>query len=232
VGVADVVTQITLPFEQAIEALRKRLRMPKGKFLELDKANRSRSFTVAWVTKMGMLKDIHNALIESLQSGQTIRDFRNALPDMLDREGWTGENWWHAEVVYNQNRNMAYGAGRIQQMDEAGITHWRFEKNTERHAELDGRIFATDDTTYYPPLGWNCQCTAEPVFEDEVPKNVDTSDDVAKEGIEPPGAEKNDFVYDPRAYGTGPSLDMDMVPEELRPDIEDLARRQGVTLRE
>jgi SPP1 gp7 family putative phage head morphogenesis protein len=234
--VADSPDIFNLPFREAIDALRRRLRMPKSTFLQLDKANRSRSFTVAWVAQTELLGQIHQALLDSMQKGQSLRDFRNALPEMLNREGWTGDNWWHAEVVYNQNRNMAYGAGRYQQMQEAGLDHWQFAANTDRHAALDGQIFRMTDRRFYPPVpgdGWNCQCTAEPVFEDEFrPEDVTTSDAVSRRtGYDPP-ITKTSFDWDPASYLTGPSVRMSNVPAELRGRIQRLARQQGIGVSE
>jgi len=217
-----------LPFREAIEAAVNRLRMPKGLFLQLDAANRSRAFTVAWVTKLSLLKSIHAVYVDALTNGTSLRDFRNALPEMMEREGWVGENWWHAEVVYNQNRMMAYGAGVYQQAQESGSTAWRYHKNTERHADLDGKVFGWDDLTFFPPIDFNCQCWVEELFSGEEPEQLDSSESVIDRGVRPPGVEEKDFVYDPRAYYEGPPLDTEGLPDRLRTRIEQLAVKQGI----
>lgn len=79
---------------------------------------------------------------------------------------------------------MAYAAGRYTQMQEVGITHWRYSalrdsRTRPTHAALDGRIFEMSDRRFYPPWEFQCRCVAEPMFDDELPgATVDRSDDL------------------------------------------------------
>lgn len=220
---------VRLPFEEAIAAATQRLEITKGRFLELTTAMRSRCFTLWQVARVQQVAEVHQAWLTQLRQGGTLRDFRNSLPSMLAKNGWSGEDWWHANVVFFQNSKMASEAGSYQQMREAGVGYWRFVKNTERHAALDGKVFKATDTTYWPPIDFLCDCGSEPVFEDEVdPREVTTSDrERTRTGIGY-GKQPRDFGWDVQNYLQGGSIPLPQVPAELQPVVRDLAGQQGI----
>ncbi|GFR66368.1 phage head morphogenesis protein, partial [Elysia marginata] len=46
--------------------------------------------------------------------------------------------------------------------------YWQYiavkdSRTRDNHRALDGRIFKVNDTEFYPPIGFNCRCTARPI---------------------------------------------------------------------
>ena len=65
---------------------------------------------------------------------------------------------------------MAYGAGQYAKLQEVSdrFPYWEYstaqdERVRDSHRALQGKIFKTADSQYYPPIGFNCRCTAIPV---------------------------------------------------------------------
>jgi hypothetical protein len=65
---------------------------------------------------------------------------------------------------------MAYGAGQFAKLQSVSerFPYWEYstakdERVRESHRELEGKIFKSSDSQYYPPLGFNCRCRAIPI---------------------------------------------------------------------
>jgi len=162
-----------LPFLQAIEALAERLAMPKSLFMELDAVNRSRAFTMARISDLNVLQNIHDELTIAINDGETFADFKGRLEDVKERTGWTGTNPWHYRVVYDTNLGMAYSAGRYQQGAEAGLRAVRIlpslaEHPREEHRPFANQLFRYESGAMLPPWDFGCQCGWEWVFPEEL----------------------------------------------------------------
>ena len=173
-----------LPFEAAVAALRQRVAIPTPAFRKLGAEAQARAFTVARIASIRLISDIHDAIVQAVEAGETGHEFRRRLPQALQNNGWLGMRSWHADLIFRQQSVMAYSAGRYTQMQEVGITHWRYSalrdsRTRPTHAALDGRIFEMSDRRFYPPWEFQCRCVAEPMFDDELPgATVDRSDDL------------------------------------------------------
>ena len=79
---------------------------------------------------------------------------------------------------------MAFGAGQFAKLQEVSdrYPYWQYstahdERVRASHRALDGKIFKTSDSQYYPPVGFNCRCTAIPVSRLEAEKRGITGPD-------------------------------------------------------
>ncbi|WP_322521162.1 phage minor head protein [Guyparkeria halophila] len=164
-----------------------------GDWRELWQAQHARAFTVARLAKIDVLKDIHGGLTDALKEGKTERDFIRELTPTLQRKGWWGQaidketgevleaydatgrpvQWgspWRLKLIYRQNLQTAYMAGRYRHQQEMAASgarpYWQYlavrdSRTRPSHAGLHGRVYRADDPVWssiYPPNGWNCRC--------------------------------------------------------------------------
>lgn len=221
-----------LSFDEAVEALRGRVLMPRDAFDQLDREARSRAFAVAGIADLRLLADVYDAVQAAVKEGQTLHDFRRALPQMMERRGWSGDRPWHADLVLRQQSMMAFTSGRFRQMSDNGISHWRYSSLLDgrvrpEHAALDGKIFEMSDRRYYPPWEFNCRCIAEPIFASELPglRVTDSADLVGRQfGSDESGrplyypADGGRFQWDPAAFAQVERPD----PATLPPGFDEL----------
>ena len=145
----------------------------------------ARAFTVAGVARLDLLQDIRGALDTAIKEGKTEKWVVDTLAPMLQKKGWwgkkevidpdTGEVRYvrqgspaRLKLIYRQNVQGAYMAGRYKQMKENADNEpfWQYvavldQKTRPAHAALNGIIFRHDDPFWdamYPPNGWNCRC--------------------------------------------------------------------------
>jgi phage gp29-like protein len=225
---ADRIDFPSLPFVEAINMLRDRLRLTPEQFEGLDAQARSRAWRVAGVWNMQLLADIHNSLTASIERGETARDFRLALPQMGEQRGWTGENPWHASVVHYQNLAMSHAAGRLAEYTDYGVESWRYASVGDSCpicAPLVGKVFRMSDRRFYPPLHFWCDCEEEPVFEGEaLPGEVGDSADVDNPALDAEQDRPSGFKWDPGQYANLEPVDLARFPVGFRAAFEDYAR--------
>lgn len=194
----DIGFAVNLKPEEAIRYFEsKGLKLTKS-WNELWQAAHVKAFTVAHVAKMDVLLDIHTALRDALHDGMTEQAFMDALIPKLQAKGWwgkaidkdTGEvletypgtsipvqygSPARLRLIYQQNMQTAYMAGRYQQLTEGAWATplWQYvavkdSRTRPAHDALNGRVWRYDDKiwdTLYPPNGWNCRCRISPMSE-------------------------------------------------------------------
>lgn len=188
-----------LPPERALEYFKARGLRIAGDGQAVAAAVRAGGFSVAGVLKSQVLDDIRAALIDAMENGQTLADFKRDLVPKLQAAGWWGR--WPSdpatgeivagkglkprrlETVFRTNVQSAYMAGRYKGMVEASDSHpfWQYvaildSRTRPRHRILGGRVFRWDDPVWkviYPPNGYNCRCRVRPL----------SAADVEREGV-------------------------------------------------
>jgi SPP1 gp7 family putative phage head morphogenesis protein len=149
------------------------------------------AFTVAKAARLDVLQDIRLELQRALDDGETLAEFRRNLEPMLKAKGWWGEKIlgggelapetarlgspWRLELIYRQNMQTAYNAGRWQQQmeNEDDRPYLQYvavmDSRTRRsHAAMNGLVFRADDpvwNTFYPPNGFGCRCSVRALSE-------------------------------------------------------------------
>lgn len=229
---ADTISFEKLPFVEAIEALRDRIGIEPKAFEKLDAEARSRAFRVAAVWDMDLLFVAHTALVQTIARGETARDFKlRALPAMAERNGWTGENPWHADVVFYQNFAMAHMAGAYRQMADLEVPAWQFAATGESCpicTPMIGKTFKLSDRRFHPPLHFYCDCDADPVFEQELQDGqVLDSKDVQHQALSEYRANPKAFIYDPAHYAAQEPIDLSKYPATIRPAFAALAKEKN-----
>lgn len=225
-----------LPFVEAIEAFRDRIGMDPATFAQLDAQARSRAWRVAGVWDMDLLAVLHTQLAQALAHGETVRDFRQrALPSMLDRAGWTGENPWHANVVFYQNFAMAHAAGRFRQYEDLAIGYWRFRTFGDSCpicAPEAGKVYRTDDTDRVAPLHFTCDCSDEVVFDEELEDGeLRQSADEPNAALAAERGRESGFAFDVRQYAALEPIDLAKYPAAYHAAFERMARQRNLEVR-
>jgi len=173
-----------LPFEQAIQYFRAKLKLVQSpKWADMLHGEHTNGFTVAGAANDAILTDFYEAVDKAVSQGTTLEDFRKDFDQIVTTHGWSynGSRNWRSKVIYQTNVSTAYAAGRYAQMTDPDVTRyqpfWRYVHDNsvkhprKDHEQWDGLVLAHDDpwwNTHYPPNGWGCGCTAEPVSRREL----------------------------------------------------------------
>lgn len=217
-------------FAQAIDSFAQRTDLlPKAEFLKLQGLNRARAWTVARVSDLGVMKDLHDAVGQAVEGGQGWREFKDSLDSIMVKRGWAGLEPWHAQVVYEQNVMMAQSAGRTTQARDAGLAYWRKLPSVSvtprpEHMKYDGQVFTYSQMTP-PPWGFGCKCEWEPVFDGELSaadlRRLEAGATVSGPADQPPAS--GEFQWDASHYFRPVELRVGDYPALLWPLIKSLA---------
>lgn len=176
------VTGERLPFQEQIDFLRQKVRVPTQTYKDLTQAQHDRAFTVAGAMKADLLADLHNAVQKAVADGQAFHEFQAQFDDILAKKGWLSDKdkdykAWRAKVIYSTNLRTSHMAGRYKQMTDPDVLkhrpYWRYRHNTvenprHQHKAWDGLVLPADSPFWqinYPPNGWGCRCTVEAINE-------------------------------------------------------------------
>lgn len=188
------VTGERLPFQEQIDFLRQKVRVPTQTYKDLTQAQHDRAFTVAGAMKADLLADLHNAVKKAVEDGQAFHEFQKSFDDILAKKGWLNDadkeyKAWRAKVIYSTNLRTSHMAGRYKQMTDPDVLksrpYWRYRHNTvenprHQHKAWDGLVLPADSPFWqvnYPPNGWGCRCTVEAINERELKRMGKTKPD-------------------------------------------------------
>ena len=152
---------------------------------EMNQAAHAQAFTIAKMTNLSMLQDVHACLAKCLKEGKTEKWFVKQMEPYLRERGWWGKKKMidprtgeertvrlgspaRLKLIYRQNMQTAYMAGRYKQMlaNADARPWWQYlavldGKTRPSHKILSGRTFRYDDpfwSSHWPPNGFNCRC--------------------------------------------------------------------------
>ena len=169
---------IRLPMlDAAVADLQRRRILTPADYAVIDQDARRSAFTVARITSQQALRAVRSALVDDIQQGGTLRDFRKRVDAAIG--GVLSPS--QIETVYRTNAMQAYSAGQRAVLDHPMVadefpylewvaihvtrvdpTHLAMEKHG-----LDGTgIYRADDPiwrTHTPPIRWNCRCHLIPL---------------------------------------------------------------------
>lgn len=169
--------------EQVMAHLKKELKITFN-YQELQKEAHNKSFTVAKVTRMDLLNDIHSSLQTALKDGKHFKEWKKEIIPTLEKKGWWGEkditnpvtgeikkvniDSRRLKTIFNTNMRVAYQKQRYEEMMQLPIsTFWMYksallENTRDSHRRKHGTVLPRDHSFWnsnYPPNDWNCHCT-------------------------------------------------------------------------
>lgn len=163
------ITSDPLRFQEAIDAIERRVPMTKDTWDALREEELDFAFTVADVAQLDMVVDVYEAIDRAVRDGTTLDDFKADIGDTLE-EAWGEENPARLETIFRTNVMGAYNGGRhtaARDLEE-DRPYWRFDGPDDDRTSEDicapiieaGVILPADDPwwqTHYPPLHHNCR---------------------------------------------------------------------------
>lgn len=171
----DLRVAFNLPPERAISFLGAKGLRTSGGWQEVWQEAHARTFTVANCSKLDVLQDIHDALVDAQKNGTTYNQFQDRLKPLLQKKGWwgkaidpeTGEitatypnslrpvqygSPRRLQLIFDNNMRSAYMAGKFNAFTESASTHpyWMYTaildgRTRPSHRSLHGRVFRHDD---------------------------------------------------------------------------------------
>ena len=238
-----------LPPEEAIEFLEKKGLKVSVDWFDVYREEHIRAFTVAGITKLDVLKDVRDALVEAQKNGETLESFKQNIKLKLRQKGWYGNRLvirkdgsekevnvsspWRLKTIYRTNMAVAAMTGLYKELKAASdiMPYWRYMtvgdgRVREEHAKIHGKILRHDDPfwdNYFPPNGYNCRCSVEGITETEFKKKgYKLSDGKSMANLVMPFV-KAGWDYNPgKEYYTPDPKDY---PKELKPIAKKIAER-------
>lgn len=166
-----------VPFQEAIDFLRRRLALPDGEWERLLDEMTGVAQQRAERLKQALLRGFLDAVLRALEEGTTIASFRDAYERLVAELGWSydGDKGWHSELVFRRLSMEAYAAGRWEQIQrlKQRRPYLRYvtagdHRVRDAHRAWHGVILHVDHPwwkTHYPPNGWNCRCHVQQLSE-------------------------------------------------------------------
>lgn len=233
-----------LPFDEAIEFLKRKVALTPEEFNALEAVLRARAFTVAGITSLAALRDLLDLLNRALETGMTLQEFQSEANGLLERRGYTGLSPYRADNVFRTNLQTAYSVGRYQQMTRPDVLrrrpYWQYdavldERTRPTHRALHGKVFRADDPfwdTWYPPNGYRCRCSVISLSEEQVRRMGLTVEERAPDWVERPDGVPQPLLPD-RGFDYNPAKaafepDLSQYPPDLRAAFARRGQRRGM----
>ena len=171
-----------LPFEEAVEYLKKRNVLSADEYYSLSDKMKFRAFTVSRIADGDLLKKLNRRLAQSLEAGESLSEFKRwTRDDLLNGVGMGSTNFSYWETVFRTNVQAAYNAGRAMGFEEDKPLALEFigiddARTTDicRSLQNPKIILPYDDpfwASHWPPLHFNCRSTVRGIYdESELPK--------------------------------------------------------------
>lgn len=175
-----------------------------------------KAFTVAKITKLDLLSDIHLSIQEALAEGKPFSQWRDEIQPTLEKKGWWGEveaidprtgevkdifvGSRRLRTIYDTNMRTAYAKGRYEaQMDSDGEYFGYFATldgaTRPKHAKLHGTILPKTDKfwdTNYAPNDYFCRCKIRVYTKAELDARG-----LKPSSFRPPNVASKSFAYNP-----------------------------------
>jgi SPP1 gp7 family putative phage head morphogenesis protein len=204
---------------EAVAWFRARVPVLPATWRALNERQRRRAFTVAGAESVSVLARVWRSIDRAVAEGTRFIDFKRDVGTAL-RDAWAGTSPPRLNVVFRNNVQVAYAAGRYAQMTDPDVLRdrpvWRFDaildsRTTNICQPLNGRVLLASDPwwrSHYPPLHHQCRSgvvtlTPAQAREETEPDTSDAHEPQPGWGLTPDAAE---WSPDPNDY-----------PEPLRP---------------
>lgn len=212
-GIKDPFDFTTPPWE-AIDYFKGKGKKVSFHYDEMLHEAHNKAFTVAKITRLDLLSDIHLSLKSAMESGQDFKAWQKNIQPTLKEKGWwgaveainpiTGEvkdirvDSRRLRTIYETNMRTSYAKGRYAAQMESDAEFLRYNAILDQHTRpshsaRNGIILPKNSPWWeanYPPNGWKCRCKATAMTSFEVKRRGLTP----YEGIPPTLADK-DWAY-------------------------------------
>jgi hypothetical protein len=149
------------------------------------------AFTVAKAMQLDVLSDLHTAVVDAMEKGQSFESFKKNIRPLLQQKGWWGRKDMEdpqtghtvnaqlgsdrrLKTIYRVNMRSAYQKGQYDRTMASDLHPYLMYRigpsvqHREDHKSWDGLILPKDDPwwdSHFPPNGWGCKCYTRAVTE-------------------------------------------------------------------
>ena len=149
------------------------------------------AFTVAKAMQLDVLSDLHTAVVDAMEKGQSFESFKKNIKPLLQQKGWWGKKEMtdpltgktvnaqlgsdrRLKTIYRVNMRSAYQKGQYDRTMASDLHPYLMYrigpsvKHREDHQSWDGLILPKDDPwwdSHFPPNGWGCKCYTRAITE-------------------------------------------------------------------
>lgn len=151
-------------------------------YKDLQKEAHQKAFTIAKVTKLDLLADIQNSIVQSMKEGKSFDKWKKELIPILVQKGWYGKqdvvNPTTGEIkeinigsrrlrtIFETNTRAAYFQGRANNIYNSPNKYLQYKSLLEGnrrilHKQMHNIIKQKNDPFWeknFPPNGFNCKC--------------------------------------------------------------------------
>lgn len=179
-GIDAVLSRKEMTFEEAVDYFKERIPVTAATFYAIAEEYRALAFTVSGYTKAQILKRFYDELLNALEEGNTLQEFRANMNDFLESEGYEGLDPLQADLIFRTNIQTAYNVGHYQKMTDPAVMklrpYWQYDAVNDSHTrpshlEMDERVFPADSPVWdiwFPPNGFKCRCTVKTLSKRQV----------------------------------------------------------------
>lgn len=224
------------PFEKAMDYFKEKLPLTPRSYEILSEKHRRGAFTVAQYTSAKIITQFYNSLIDAMEEGSTMTDFKDKMNSFLLDNGYEGVNPFYADNIFRTNLQTAYQVGHFEEMTKPEVMkarpYWQYDavgdtRTRPSHFAMDGKVFLADSPvwdTWYPPNGYRCRCTVKTLSKRQVEqKGLSVSGKVPTEvmvrGRKLPVTVDADFDFNPAKKEWRPDMGND--PKAIREAYEE-----------
>lgn len=174
------VSAASLPNAAAIAFLRNKQQLTTAHWDEMLGESHAKAFTVAGATKLALLNDLHAAVGDAIEQGQSIGEFRNVFDEVVAEHGWTykGSRGWRTRVIYDTNMRAANQAAQWSRIQETKTAFPFLQYVTagdsrvrKQHADWDDTVLPVDHpwwNTHLPANGYGCRCSVRALSQRDI----------------------------------------------------------------
>lgn len=223
-------------FTAAAAYFKEKLPLTPKTFKILSEKYRRGAFTVAQYTSAKVVEQFYNAVIDAIENGDTMTEFRESMNTFLEDNGYEGVSVFYADNIFRTNIQTAYQAGHYEAMMQPEVKkarpYWMYdavgdERTRPSHMAMNGKVFSVDSPvwdTFYPPNGYRCRCTVVSLSKKQIEQmGIVVSKSVPRtvkvRGREIPVTVDADFDYNPAKKEWRP--DMGFAPQAIRQAYEE-----------
>ena len=180
-----------MTFEEAVSYFSERIPITAAQFRRLADEYRNLAFTVSGYTSARILNQFYEAILEAIEEGKTMQQFRSEMNEFLELRGYEGLTLFQADNIFRTNIQTAYNAGHHAQMTQPEVLahrpYWQYDavndsRTRPSHLAMDGKVFPADSPIWdiwYPPNGFRCRCTVRSLSQRDVERmGLTVEDDV------------------------------------------------------
>jgi hypothetical protein len=177
--------------KEALAYLKNKKLQPAFSYKDVWHEEHAAAFTVAKAMQLDVLSDLHNAVVDAMEQGQSFESFRKNIAPVLQQKDWWGKKEMadfltgetvnaqlgsdrRLQTIYRVNMRSAYQKGQYERTMASDLHPYLMYRigpsvhHREDHVSWDGLILPKDDPfwdSHFPPNGWGCKCYTRAVTE-------------------------------------------------------------------